>query len=108
MTGPARVLAYGPYYTVPSGRWIVRVTLAFSPSSRGMPLALELHGATTRLGRFEFVAEQPGLFAASFPVVVPSSRDPVELRLCTERGAIEGTIGLDRVELIPEKDQSVA
>lgn len=108
MTGPARVLAYGPYYTVPSGRWIVRATLAFSPSSRGAPLALELHGPTGRLGRFEFAAEQPGIFAASFPVVVASARDPLEIRLCTERGAIEGTLGFDRVELIPEQDQSVA
>lgn len=100
MTGPARVVAYGPYYALPSGSWTVRATLAFSPASRGMPLALELHGANV-LGGVRFPVEQAGLFAASFIVVVPSSREPLEIRLLTERGAIEGTLGIDRIDLMP-------
>ncbi len=101
LTGPARVLAYGPYYALPAGRWTMRAILAFSPSSRGASLALELHGAT-ELARFQFTVDQPGLFAASLPVTIPSPREPLEMRLVTERGAIEGTLGIDRAEFIPE------
>ena len=100
LTGPARVVAYGPYYALPPGSWTIRATLAFSPASRGMPLALELHGANL-IGGVRFAVEQAGLFAASFTVVVPSSREPLELRLITERGAIEGTLGIDRIDLMP-------
>jgi hypothetical protein len=33
---------------------------------------------------------------------VPSEREALEMRLGTTRGAIEGTLGIDRVELHPE------
>jgi hypothetical protein len=101
MTGPARVIAYGPYFALPCGRWTIRTTLAVSPASRGAPLALELHGAN-QLGRFAFSVDRPGLFAATFVVTVPSSREPLEFRLVTERGAIEGTLGIDRIDLTPD------
>ena len=101
MTGPARVVAYGPYYRLPPGRWIMRATLVFSPDCKGMPLALELHGPT-ELGRFPFIVELPGIFAASMPVVVPSPRETLEFRLTIERGAIEGRLGIDRIEFLPE------
>lgn len=101
ITGPARGIVYGPYYALPRGRWTVRATIAFSPSSCGASLALELHAADP-LGRFEFKVDKPGLFAASFQVTVPSSREPLEIRLLTERGAIEGVLGIDRIDLIPD------
>lgn len=100
LTGPARVVAYGPYYALPRGTWTMRVTLAFAPTSCGAPLVLELHGAGVR-GRFEFTVAQPGVFAASFQVLLPSSCEPLEARLVTARGAIEGSVGLDRIEFVP-------
>jgi hypothetical protein len=101
LTGPARGLIYGPYYALAPGRWTMRATLAFSPDSCGTPMAMEFYGAA-ELGRFPFKVQQPGVFAASFAVTVLSPREPLEIRLVTERGAIEGSIGFDRITFTPE------
>ena len=100
LTGPSRLLVYGPYYHLAPGFWRMSATLAISPSACGMPMNLELYGAT-ELARFEFSVDQPGLFAASMPVYVPSGREPLECRLVILRGAIEGTLGLDQIEFVP-------
>jgi hypothetical protein len=101
LTGPSRILAYGPYLALPPGRWTMSTTIAFSPASRGAILSLTLHGAT-ELGRIEFTVAGPGLFKASVPVTVPSPREQLEIRLVTERGAIEGTIGIDHIAFEPD------
>jgi hypothetical protein len=100
LTGPSRILAYGPYLALPPGRWTMTTTLALSPASRGAVLSLGLYGAAD-LGRFEFQVDGPGLFKASIPVTVVSPREPLEIRLVTERGAIEGTIGIDEIAFRP-------
>jgi hypothetical protein len=101
LTGPARVLVYGPYYVLPVGTWRIRVTLAVSASACKTPLALELHGAA-ELARFQFSVDQPGLFVASMVITIRSAREPLECRLTVLRGAIEGQLGLDRIEFTPE------
>jgi hypothetical protein len=101
LAGPSRNLAYGPYLALPPGRWIMSATLAFSPASRGAVLALELHGAR-ELGRIGFTVEGPGLFKASVAVSVPSPREKLEIRLVSERGAIEGVIGIDHIAFQPD------
>lgn len=110
MAGPARVLVYGPYFYLPPGRWIVRATMAFSQACRGETLTLEVHGSSEFV-RSRFRVPQAGVFAIGCRFTVPSEREALEVRLVTERGAIEGTLGVDRIELDPEPaemDQSVA
>jgi hypothetical protein len=104
LTGPARVLVYGPYCHLPPGRWAARATLAFSQSCRGAPFALEVL-STKELGRVRFRVPQAGLFEVACSAYVPSSAEPLEMRLVTERGAIDGTLGIDRVEFRPEPDE---
>lgn len=101
LTGPARILTYGPYVPLPPGAWRMNVTLAISRTACGTPLSLKLQGRSA-LGRFAFTADQPGLYKASFPVRVRSPREVLECYLETERGAIEGCIGVDRIAFEPE------
>ena len=101
LTGRARIVAYGPYYHVPAGRWRMQAFLAISPSACGRLFSLGLYGAT-ELGSFEFQPEQPGFFVASMSVYIRSSLERVECRLAICRGAIDGSIGLDRIEFRPE------
>jgi hypothetical protein len=108
LAGPARVLVYGPYFRLAAGRWTARATVAFSPTCRGAPMALELHGSTGEIARRHFPVREAGLFAVVLPVVVPSAHEPLEVRLVTERGAIEGELGIDRIEFTPMPDDSAA
>jgi hypothetical protein len=101
LVGPARVLAYGPYCHLASGPWTCRAVLAFSPSAKGAPMALELHGIGIELGRRRFRVPDSGLFAVELPLVVPWPHEPLEIRLVSERGAIEGQLGIDRIEFVP-------
>ena len=100
LTGPARVLVYGPYLHIPPGHWTAQAKFAFSPSSRGTKLALEFHGIS-QLARCSFTVEQPGVFQIDLPVHIPSAREAIELRLVLEHGAIEGHLGLDGIQLLP-------
>lgn len=101
LTGPSRVLVYGPYFHLASGCWTARAILAFSPACRDMAFSVELHGSA-EFGRCEFVVDQAGVFAVTFPVTVRSAREPLEMRLVSRRGAIEGTLGIERIEFRPE------
>jgi len=103
LTGPSRVLAYGPYFRLAPGRWTARVMLAFSPSCREAPFAIEMHGSAL-FGRRRFHVPRAGVFWAAVPFDVPSAREAIELRLVSERGAIEGTLGIDHVALTPDPD----
>lgn len=100
LTGPARTLAYGPYIGFSPGPARLAVLLAVAPTCRHGEMAIELHG-THMLGRGKFTLTQPGLFSAEIDVVVGSAREPLEIRLKSERGAIEGEIGVDHVSLAP-------
>jgi hypothetical protein len=100
LTGPSRVLVYGPYFRLPPGRWTARAIVAFSPLCRGMGFTVELHGSA-EFGRRRFVVQQAGVFAIGFRVMVPSAREALEIRLVSQSGAIEGNLGIDRIEFVP-------
>ena len=100
LTGPARVIVYGPYFHIPPGHWIAQARFAFSPFARGARIALEFHGASC-LARCSFQAERAGIFRIDLPFHVSSDFDIIELRLVLEHGAIEGHVGLDDIHLIP-------
>ena len=100
LAGPARNLAYGPYIGFSPGRARLSVVLAVAPTCRHAEMALELHGGG-QLGRGYFILTQPGIFAAEIDVMIPSARSALEIRLKSERGAIEGEIGVDHVRITP-------
>lgn len=100
LAGPARVLAYGPYFHLAPGAWRARARLRFRADCAGAPFALELHGAA-RAGRCRFRCAEAGLFAAEFGATIGDPDEPLEIRLVLERGAIEGALSLVDVALGP-------
>jgi hypothetical protein len=62
-----------------------------------------MHGSA-EFGRSRFRVEQPGVFIVACAVTVPSAREPLEVRVVSQEGAIDGRLGIDRVELRPEPE----
>jgi hypothetical protein len=102
LTGGARILYYGPYLHLPAGRWTVRMIVGFSAGSRGTPFSVEVYGGNL-LARAIMVAEAKGIFNASFEFTHDAPYEAIEIRLRTDRGAIEGQFALGRVELSRQK-----
>lgn len=103
LVGPARLLAYGPYLHLGSGRWrlVARATIAENFS--GNRLAIEMLADGTPLGKTSIVlpADEAVELVLSFEVVEP--RHGLELYWRLEEGAIEGTLALSCVRLTRER-----
>lgn len=100
VTGAARILYYGPYFHLPAGTWQARATLGFSDDVADTPFALEAH-STNVLGGLAFKPRSPGLFTVTMRFDVTSPEQPIEVRLRSERGAIEGQIALVKLDFEP-------
>jgi len=101
LTGPARIIFYGPYFHLPAGRWLVRMFLGFSQDIFGTPLSIEVHGSTL-VAKALVKPQEEGIFQVSFSMVHNRPEDALEVRIRNEEGAIEGRIGLLRIEFLPE------
>ncbi len=95
VTGAARIIFYGPYFHLPAGRWRAQVVLGFSHDIFGTPFSIEVHGSTL-VAKAIVKPEGECVFRASFSMIHTRPQDPVELRVRSEEGAIEGRIGLAR------------
>jgi hypothetical protein len=101
LTGAARIIFYGPYFHLPAGRWQVRIFLGFSHDIFGTPLSIEVHGSAL-VAKALVKPEGEGIFRVSFSMVHERAQDALELRVRNEEGAIEGRVGLSRVQFFPE------
>ncbi len=93
LTGRARIIFYGPYFHLPRGYWNARVLIGFSRDIRGMPFSIEAH-STELLGKARVFAELGGIFEFEFAARVAKPHEPIEIRIMSEQGAIEGHMGL--------------
>ena len=98
LAGRARILAYGPYLPLPSGRWRATASFGFSPDIEKLPFIFE---ALTPPGitRGFFEVEAGGFFTLEldFQVIDPFAR--IEMRLATQDSALEGQVALIEVRL---------
>ena len=97
LTGGARILYYGPYFYLPSGSWKARMIVGFSAGALRTPFSVEVYGGRL-LAHATMVPEAKGVFHASFDFVHDDALEPVEVRVRTDRGAIEGRVALGNVE----------
>jgi hypothetical protein len=104
LAGAARCLLYGPYLHLPRGLWTARIILDFDHAACMQSFVLEFHAGEAALARVRFAAPAAGRFAAVMALAVAEPRNPIELRLFLECGAIEGTISLLRVEFFAVGD----
>ena len=93
LTGRARIMFYGPYFHLPRGRWKVRVLVGFSQNIQGMPFSIDVHSRES-LGKARIFAKHGGLFDFEFEAKVTTPHEPIEVRIMSEQGAIEGHMGL--------------
>jgi hypothetical protein len=102
LTGAARILYYGPYLYLPPGSWRVRMTVGFSAEARSMPFSVEVYAAERLLAIATMSPEGHGVYHANFGFVHDTPLHHIELRLRTDRGAIEGRVALGNVEFTRE------
>lgn len=98
IAGRGRILAYGPYMPLPSGRWRATAYLGFSADIGSMPFILE---ADTDAGitRGFFEVKQGGIFTLELAFEVTNPFHPVEFRLVSQDSALEGLASLIEIRL---------
>jgi hypothetical protein len=101
VTGPARIIFYGPYFHLPAGRWQVRMIISFSDDPLGIPFSVEVHGSAL-IAKAIIKPNGEGTFQVSFSMTHDKPQDALELRIRNDEAAIEGRISLSQVLLIPE------
>lgn len=94
LTGPARVLTFGPYLHLPVGRWRAELTFAVRDNHSGNSIMIDAiaDGARAAVGRAELPTS--GNFVTSLDFQVKKPQDPIEIRTFIGIGAIEGEIEL--------------
>lgn len=103
LTGRARVLIYGPYVSLPPGRWSANVVLALSAETAGMSFMLDIC-AGRRLSHTRVESTGAQVIEVTLRFAVDASVDqPIEVRVLSERAAFEGQLAIGQVTLTPEK-----
>ncbi len=89
LTGPARILFYGPYMHLPVGHWTARVEFEIDGASSGVEAATDVYiNEVVTEKTFDMPAKGIYAFVLSFRVSDP--RTAVQIRLFTRSSAIEG------------------
>lgn len=104
LVGRARCVVYGPYFHLPSGDWIAKFSMRIDNEIYGQIFTIEIHNSAL-LSRIRIRPSKTGSFVAEAPFCVERPKEPIEIRLFTESGAIEGTIAHWSVELMPAKEE---
>lgn len=110
LVGPARPLFYGPYFHLPPAEYEARFVASFSSAAVGMSFSLEVLGigkaGERNLRSISFSVPSQGAFLGTFGLAHSCAEEAIEIRLRSDRGAIEGRMALDRFEFMPVDIQS--
>ncbi len=98
LAGRGRILAYGPYMPLPSGRWQATAYLGFSADIGSMPFILE-SDTDAGITRGFFEVKQGGIFTLELEFEVTNPFHPVEFRLVSQDSALEGLVSLIEIRL---------
>jgi hypothetical protein len=98
LAGRGRILAYGPYMPLPSGRWRATAYLGFSADIGSMPFILE-SDTDAGITRGFFEVKQGGIFTLELDFEVTNPFHPVEFRLVSQDSALEGLASLIEISL---------
>lgn len=105
LVGRARCVVYGPYFHLPPGEWTARYSLRIDNEIYGQIFTIEIHNSDL-LSKIRIRPSQTGSFVAQAQFQIERAKEPIEIRLFTESGAIEGSIAHWSVELVPEESAS--
>ena len=102
-TGRARCLAYGPYFSIPSGNWTLRLVFAFSSDLSDIPFTVDIARTRKRsqvqVTRVSFRAVT-GRYVTQLPFSHPESDTVLEFRVYLDRPVFEGRVSLGYAELV--------
>jgi len=101
LTGPARIVYYGPYFSLPRGRWRAEMEIGLSEHTEELPILFEIVVEKSILCAVRAIAPGPGLFAADFEFENTDPNGRVEARVVILEGCIEGRISLIGAHLTP-------
>ncbi|PWV89186.1 hypothetical protein [Phyllobacterium myrsinacearum] len=107
LVGKARCLVYGPYFHLPAGRWNARFFLDIDENIYGQIFTIEVFSEDI-LGKIRILPSGTGSFAAETTFRIERPKAPIEIRLFTETGSIEGAIAHWHVELRPIDNEIIA
>ena len=96
LVGPARLIAFGPYLHLPKGSWTVSVTIDVEENFSGNELQIDVFSGSILVAG-ETALPVTGVFGIDLPFEIVDPFDPVEVRLQTLSGAIEGRLTLREV-----------
>ena len=90
VTGPARVLTFGPYLHLPAGRWAAQFLFETGDNASSNRFMFDI--VADGVVRFYTLGNmsESGRFAIASEFEVRRARDPVEFRTFLTEGAIEG------------------
>ncbi len=100
LVGRARCLIYGPYFHLPSGEWNAKFSLGIEHNVYGQIFTIEVH-SDGLLSKIRVKPSGTGSFAAEAAFHIDNPKTPIEIRLFTDSGSIEGSIAYWSVELSP-------
>lgn len=94
LLGPARVLFYGPYAGLPKGRWTAKVTFSVFNNFSGNEIILDISQNYAQNILVKGTSKLPvsGTYTCDLSFNVTDPHLPIEIRLLTTQGAIEGEI----------------
>lgn len=94
LTGPARILSFGPYLHLPVGNWLVELRFHVADNHSGNSIMIEVTSGSNVLASAYGRLPPTGAFAMRVPFAVLHAHMPVEIRSVLAAGAIEGTFRL--------------
>jgi hypothetical protein len=105
LTGPGRLLLFGPYLCLPVGRWRVIASYSVRGNQTGNTLQLDAlihpeHAAAAVLFEAQTDLPNDGNFVASFFITVTDPSAPIAIRTFLMRGSIDkGSLDFKGVEI---------
>lgn len=104
ITGRARLLVFGPYINLPTGNWTAHVVFGCSNEAAGVSILVDAFSGV-RLAQTRVQPAKGGIFAVALKFAVDQSLDgAVEIRILSEKSALDGLLSLSHVTLICEND----
>lgn len=100
VTGRARIIFYGPYFHLLRGDWALNLMMGFSENISGLPLSIQI-ASRSLLGEARVLAKDDGIYALDRTLHVTDPVEPIEIRVMSDQGAIEGRIALVRATFTP-------
>ena len=98
LTGPARYIYFGPYFSLPAGTWSANISLEVSDCFSDDEIEIDVT-AVKVLAVVRAKLPRAGVYGCQIQFEIEHPSQPVEIRLRLLKGAIEGVIRMHRIEL---------